>query len=118
MENGNIFVAEIDIKDFFDTIPLDPVIQGNSISPILSNIYLHSLDLFMESRSCLWIRFADNIYLFNQDQETAIEVYKTVSTQLKTDYKLEINQNKSGVHNVFTTLSRGEFKFGIIYIFH
>lgn len=140
VENGNIFVAEIDIQDFFDTIPLDAVIQmlrekisdeavtelirkylyckidtdgriidksigliqGNSISPILSNMYLHSLDLFMESRSYPWIRFADNIYLFNQAQETAIEVYETVCTQLKTDYKLEVNQNKSGVHDVFT----------------
>lgn len=140
VEDGNVFVAEIDIKDFFDTIPLDAVmqmlrkrindevvielfrkylyckidtdgritdksvglIQGNSISPILSNMYLHSLDLFMESRSYFWIRFADNIYLFCQSQGTAIEAYETVSTQLKTSYRLEVNKNKSGVHDVFT----------------
>lgn len=139
VETDNIFAAEIDIKDFFDTIPLDAVIQmlsqrindeavielirkyvyckididgriinksvgliqGNSTSPILSNLYLHSLDLFMESRNYHWIRFADNIYIFCKSQSNAIELFEEVSSYITSNYGLEINQNKSGVHNAF-----------------
>ena len=131
-------MAEIDIKDFFDTIPLDSVlqmlrqkihdetvttllrkylyckidtdgriidknvglVQGNSISPILSNMYLHPLDLLMESRNYRWIRFADNIYLFCESQKAAIDLYEAISTYISANFGLEVNRNKSGVHNV------------------
>lgn len=136
-ENGNIFVAEVDLKDFFDTVPLDAVmqmlskrisdeavvellrkylyckidtddritekrvglVQGNSISPILSNMYLHTLDLEMESRNYNWIRFADNIYLFCENQETAIELYEVICTYISSIFGLKISRNKSGIHN-------------------
>lgn len=138
VEEGFLFVAEIDIKNFFDTISLvtmtelikqkitdqavlalinqylyckistddrivnkaEGLVQGNSISPILSNMYLHSLDLYMEEKSYRWLRFADNIYIFEKSQENAISCYEDICDKIKTKYHLELNQKKSGVHDV------------------
>lgn len=85
IEAGNEVVVEIDLKDFFDEIPLDRmmellkeeikdravihlleeylycsiandgnvykkekgVVQGSSLSPVLSNLYLHNFDLYL-----------------------------------------------------------------------
>ena len=137
VEAGNTFVAEVDIKDFFDSIPLDAVmqllkqrisdgaviellhkylycridmdgritekriglLQGNSISPILSNMYLHALDTYMEGQNYHWIRFADNIYLFAGSLESASEIYEDIVAQISSDFGLKINDHKSGVHD-------------------
>ncbi len=139
VENDNAFVAEIDIKDYFDTIPLDSImvllkekitdeavlnvifqylyckidvdnrifnkmiglVQGNAISPILSNLYLHSLDTYMEEQGYKWIRFADNIYVYGNTQEEAMKFYSDICSKIRTEYKLEINEKKSGVHEAF-----------------
>lgn len=139
VEAGCRFVAEIDIKDFFDSVPLDAMteilrsrisdeavlsllkkylyckinvedriiektiglVQGNSISPILSNMYLHPLDAYMEERDYCWLRFADNIYVYARNQEEAARCYTDVCEKIKTEFRLNVNQKKSGVHDVF-----------------
>jgi len=137
---GNTFVAEIDIKDFFDTIPLDRMlqiveekvsdervtelvrkylycrvdfggsiinrvrglIQGNSISPILSNMYLHSLDEYMEGKGYKWLRFADNIYIYVASESEAVQCYNDVAERIREVHRLAVNNSKSGVHDVFS----------------
>lgn len=136
MKQGKTLVAEIDLKDYFDTIPLKRMeklleekisdeavlkliqgylycriecnnriqekrvglIQGNSISPVLSNLYLHSLDCYFEEQGYRWSRFADNIYIFGDSRNELIEVYNTVCQRLNSEYRLKINTNKSGVY--------------------
>ena len=137
-EAGNVYMAEIDIQDFFDTIPLKPMmqalqcklsdervlalireylfcridtegrimqknvglLQGSSISPILSNLYMNSLDTYMQDRAYSWIRFADNIYIFAPKQEDAAAAYEDVCGRIDTELKLKVNLSKSGVHHV------------------
>ena len=77
------------------------LVQGNSISPILSNLYLHSLDKYMSDTKWNWIRFADNIYLFTSTNDNAIEIYNHLCEKIKNEYQLDINMKKSGIYNVF-----------------
>ena len=78
------------------------IIQGNSISPILSNLYLHPLDTYMESQNYQWIRFADNIYIYASSQTECSQIFNHISKLLEQKYHLPINQKKSGVYDVFS----------------
>lgn len=136
LEQGSQFVAVLDIQDYFDSIPLDKVmqllrgrisderimklisgylyckvevdghiysrqnglLQGSPISPILSNLYLHDLDGYMEEIGYHWIRFADNIYLYDKDAEAATRAYNDISSCLEQGHRLTLNRKKSGVY--------------------
>ncbi len=136
MESEKLYLAEIDLKNYFDTIPLERLeallderfsdkavvslvrkylyckiekdnyienktkglVQGSSCSPVLSNLYLHPLDCWMEERGLSWIRFADNIYVFEPDIQTATETYNTLCRKITEEYAVEINSGKSGVY--------------------
>lgn len=140
LEQGKTTLIEIDIKDYFDTIPLETItsileksitdnavthlikeylyckiefnnrienktiglVQGNSISPILSNVYLHEFDVFMQTQGYSWIRFADNIYIYEEDKVKAVENYNMLCEKLQQEYKLSINSGKSGVYDAFS----------------
>ena len=136
LEKGDDYIAEIDIKNYFETISLPLLIEklntyiddecimsliqkylycsvlrdgrifqktkgiltGSAISPILSNIYMNDFDCYMKESKCQWIRFADNIYLFSDTFDRAIQLYNQMSVFLIDQFKLEINQSKSGVY--------------------
>lgn len=133
-EHGMRYVAEIDLKSYFDMIPLNElileikkyisdeailhlikqylfcnisfegkitrktkgIIQGNSISPILSNLYLHGFDQKMEQQNLCWIRYADNIYVYTDSYEKAVYEFNELTRDLE-ERKLTVNQKKSGV---------------------
>ncbi len=40
--------------------PTQGAVQGSPLSPLLSNLYLHSLDKLMSEKGYKWIRFADD----------------------------------------------------------
>ena len=130
IDEGNRFVAEMDIENFFDGISLDRMmqlveqkiediavrelirhflycqvsqdgeiidkkqglIQGNPISPVLSNLYLHSLDQLMEKNAWHGIRFADNINIYAVTREEATSIYNTVSRFITEEMLLTVNQ--------------------------
>lgn len=138
-EAGNEILVEVDLKNYFDSVPLDRMhqmisnnirdqsvslliksylfcqlemddrilgkevglVQGNSISPILSNWYLHSLDVYMTEQGWNWIRFADNIYICAKTNSKAINIYNNLCEKIKTEYQLDINDNKSGIHDLY-----------------
>ncbi|TWS95562.1 CRISPR-associated endonuclease Cas1 [Streptococcus sp. sy018] len=73
------------------------VIQGSAISPVLSNLYLHRLDLLLEDNGYDWIRYADNIYLFFESREEGEEAFGKIQQFLNDELDLKINQKKSGL---------------------
>ena len=137
IESGYSAVVEIDLKDYFDTIPLEPLlekirhyitdtkvlqliksylyckvsvdeeisekreglVQGNSISPVLSNLYLHDFDQLLQERHYCWLRFADNIYIYEETMEKAGSIYSELCSLLEASpWQLKINYAKSGVY--------------------
>lgn len=138
IDSGGCWMVEIDLKDYFDTIPLElmmdqitkrindssvcalirsflyckvledgniqerrrGIITGNPISPILSNLYLHEVDLYLQKKGYQWIRFADNINIYTRSIQEAQRIFDEVMLLL--DQKgLEINIIKSGVYSPF-----------------
>lgn len=77
------------------------LVQGNPISPILSNLYLHSLDLHMEQKGYRWIRFSDNLYIYCAQKSDAQNIFQYLCKYIFQNYELQINQKKSGIYDVF-----------------
>lgn len=69
------------------------VAQGGVISPLLSNIYLHSFDKALETRGTANVRYADNIVLLAKDPEPLKEEYFFSIDFLRQTLLLEINKN-------------------------
>lgn len=70
-------------------------------APVLSNIYLHCLDDYLNKRKYNWVRFADDIRIFTDDQDKAICIYNELFVFIRTKLKLSLNEEKSGVFNVY-----------------
>lgn len=76
------------------------IVQGSSMSPVLSNLYLHEFDCYLQEKGYLWIRFADNINIYMKSLNSANKVYHEICQLLGEEpWRLEINGNKSGVYN-------------------
>lgn len=68
------------------------LIQGASMSPVLSNWYLQELDEFMEKQNYKWIRFADDIYIYTDSEEKGSEIYSVIERQLEERFELSLNE--------------------------
>ena len=66
--------------------------QGAVLSPILSNLYLHSFDQFAVSKSVPYIRYADDFLFLTETKEQAEEILVKTETHLKEKLKLSLNQ--------------------------
>ena len=140
VQTGKRYVVEVDLKSYFDSIPLDRlickienyimdeavrylikqylfcnisfegkiirktegIIQGNSISPVLSNLYLQEFDEMLERKEMFWIRYADNIYIYTNTYEEAVVIYKEIEKFLTENLYLVVNKEKSGIFDVTT----------------
>ncbi|MCC6550137.1 MAG: CRISPR-associated endonuclease Cas1 [Ignavibacteriaceae bacterium] len=69
------------------------VAQGGVISPLLSNIYLHSFDKALEARGTANVRYADNIVLLAKNPELLKDDYFYSTDYLRQNLQLEINKN-------------------------
>lgn len=76
------------------------ILQGSPVSPVLSNLYLHNPDAYMEETGYHWIRFADNIYI---DSKQRLQVAK--SMELASIRKL-LEQEVRHFQNFVTTGER------------
>ena len=58
---------------------LTGVRQGQVISPLLANLYLHDLDCFVRERNWGWVRYADDFLLLCNDRHEAEKADRAVS---------------------------------------
>ena len=69
--------------------------QGSIISPILSNIYLHSFDKAMRAKNYKLIRYADDFIILTKTKEELIKSYACAEILLEpTHNKRQNNRNK------------------------
>ena len=71
--------------------------QGGVLSPLLSNIYLHQLDLLMTERGQRIVRFADDFIILCKSQKGAERVMKGVKRYLEEELGLTVHPEKSRV---------------------
>lgn len=70
---------------------------GNTISQLSANLYLNELDHYLKRRFSLryYVRYMDDIIIQVESKEKALEVLKEARRFLKSNLKLELNENKS-----------------------
>ena len=69
--------------------------QGAVLSPVLSNLYLHSFDQFAISRGVPYVRYADDFLFLAETQTQAEEILAKTEEYLKEKLKLSLNQPPS-----------------------
>lgn len=67
------------------------VSQGGVISPLLANIYLHPLDLFLRERTPDFVRYADDLRFFTATRQEGESLYTAIKNFLQTRLKLRLN---------------------------
>lgn len=72
------------------------LLQGAPLSPLLCNIYLHSLDAVLEEKKIPFVRYADDIVLFSDSPEQLEKNSGLVKEQFKL-LGLTLNQAKHAV---------------------
>lgn len=66
--------------------------QGAILSPLLSNLYLHSFDQFAASRGVPYIRYADDFLFLSETEAQAKDLLERTEAHLKEKLKLSLNQ--------------------------
>jgi len=92
--------------------------QGGPISPLLSNIMLHELDMELERRGLRFCRYADDCNIYVGSEKAARRVMESVTRFIEGDLKLKVNQEKSTVDKATRLkflgfsfyISKGEYK--------
>lgn len=70
--------------------------QGGVISPLLCNLYLHSLDRAMQQRRWRLVRYADDLVVMAQSKRATLAAARHASHTL-TQLSLEINSEKTSI---------------------
>lgn len=71
--------------------------QGGPLSPILSNIYLDSLDKELEERGVRFVRYADDSNIFVKSEMAANRVMKSITWWLERKLFLKVNATKTKI---------------------
>jgi len=76
--------------------------QGSPLSPLLSNIMLHELDMEMERRKLRFVRYADDFSIYCKTESEARKIGNSIFLYLRDKLKLPINREKSGIRRPLT----------------
>ena len=76
--------------------------QGSPLSPLLSNIMLHELDMEMERRKLRFVRYADDFSIYGKTEDEARKIGNNLYLFLRDKLKLPINKEKSGIRRPLT----------------
>jgi RNA-directed DNA polymerase len=71
--------------------------QGSPLSPLLSNIMLHELDMEMERRGLRFVRYADDFSIYCKTKSEARKTGNSIYLFPRDKLKLPINLEKSGI---------------------
>jgi len=69
--------------------------QGGPLSPLLSNIYLDSLDKELESRELSFCRYADDCNIYVGSRKAAERIYESIVKWIEKNLKIPVNRDKS-----------------------
>lgn len=76
---------------------VEGVPQGGNLSPLLSNIMLHELDMELERRGLRFCRYADDCNVYVKSKKSAERVMKSITEFIEKGLKLRVNKEKSKV---------------------
>lgn len=76
------------------------VSQGGIISPLLANVYLHPLDVFLQGEGLEFVRYADDFRLFSATRRQAEAACSLVQKFLAHRLKLSLNEQTQPVVEV------------------
>ncbi|MCC6287080.1 MAG: group II intron reverse transcriptase/maturase [Chitinophagaceae bacterium] len=79
------------------TIPKEGTPQGSPLSPLLSNIMLHELDMELQSRGLSFVRYADDCSIYVRSLKSAHRVMERITKYLECKLRLKVNREKSKV---------------------
>lgn len=74
------------------------ILPGNALVKVLGNVYLHSLDKFLNEKELLFCRYIDDICIFHKTQENAKQSLEDIKNFIaKKD--LKISEPKTGIYH-------------------
>jgi RNA-directed DNA polymerase len=71
--------------------------QGGPLSPLLSNIMLHELDVELTKRGHKFCRYADDCNIYVKSEKSAYRVMESITRFIEKKLKLKVNRKKSKV---------------------
>jgi group II intron reverse transcriptase/maturase len=74
--------------------------QGGPLSPMLSNVMLHELDMELERRGHRFCRYADDCNCYVKSRRTGERVMTSITQFIEQRLKLKVNKDKSAVDYV------------------
>lgn len=84
------------VLDFNDILPIIVgVPQGESLSPLLANIYLTPLDRHFEEKGLNFVRYADDMIVFASSEDDAKKALDEMAQFLGNRLKLELKPSKT-----------------------
>ena len=88
--------------------------QGSPLSPVLSNIMLDDLDRELEQRGHRFVRYADDLRVFERSERAAQRVFESACGVIERRLRLKVNREKSSIRHAAqaTLLGFGFFSGG------
>ncbi len=74
--------------------------QGQVLSPLLANLYLHDLDGFAMEKGWGWVRYADNYLIQCASEEEARQADEEAAAFLRDTLFLKLNRNSTPVRSL------------------
>ena len=71
--------------------------QGGPLSPLLSNIMLHELDMELARRGLRFVRYADDCLIFCKSKRACARVKESITKYIETALYLKVNKEKTTI---------------------
>jgi group II intron reverse transcriptase/maturase/CRISPR-associated endonuclease Cas1 len=92
---GGVVTSSGKYRDAITGVP-----TGGLLSPLLSNLYLHSLDCWMADQDIPYVRFADDFVCLLRDQSQAAEIQIKLSSFLQQQLHLRLNADSKNPYGI------------------
>jgi len=90
------FLGQSVVEEMKEWVPTKGTPQGAVISPLLANIFLHSVDLAIRGSGFEMVRYADDLVIMCKSREDAERALATLET-LMTGLKLKLHPEKTKI---------------------